>query len=352
MEQGVEAYSCSVDSEPEPLEQAAQEEISLDFFSAGDGPEARQHASSYLRNPAIGWLASSGSLILHGCFAAVLLYHTVPETGIAQQPTQAVSLEVALVSQVEQSEISASDAPTATNSAVAATEGSEVEALAASETVEEVKAEETTAATPELAELPERSESNAGASVISGAGPEADLPVSELETEEFAPKAAPSKKIEKEEPVETPARPKAEDKPAPKPTPKPQAKVAARQPDKGEQRETQQKGGQTSRSSAAQAGKGGRASASAGSIMGYAAQVRARVARNSPSGAGARGTAVVSFGVTSSGGLAYARLSRSSGVSSLDSAAVSAVRRAAPFPKPPAGASSSQLSFSVPFHFR
>ena len=129
MEQGAEAYSCDVDREPEPLEQAAQEEILLDFFSAGDEPEARQPAPSYMRNPAIGWLASSGSLILHACFAAVLLYHTVPETGIAQQPTQAVSLEIALVSQVEQSEISASDAPTATNSAVAATEGSEVEAL-------------------------------------------------------------------------------------------------------------------------------------------------------------------------------------------------------------------------------
>ncbi len=350
MEQGAEAYSCSVDSEPGPLEQAAQEEILLDFLSAGDGPEARQHTSSYMRNPAIGWLASSGSLILHACFAAVLLYHTVSETGVAPQPTQAVSLEIALVSQVEQSEISASNAPTATNSTVAATEGSEVEALAASETVEEVKAQETTAATPELTEPPESSDSDTGASVISGAGPEADLPVSELETEEFAPKAAPPKKNEKEDPAETPAKPKAEDKPAPKP--KPQAKAAARQADKGEQRETLQKGGQTSRSSAAQAGKGGRASASAGSIMGYAAQVRARVARNSPSGAGARGTAVVSFGVTSSGGLAYARLSRSSGVSSLDSAAVSAVRRAAPFPKPPAGASSRQLSFSVPFHFR
>ena len=96
------------------------------------------------------------------------------------------------------------------------------------------------------------------------------------------------------------------------------------------------KGGVTSKSSAGK-GKGGeRASASSGSMLSYAAHVRARVAGNKPSGGGLRGTAVVSFGVTTSGGLAYASVARSSGSSTLDQLAVAAVRGSAPFPTPPA----------------
>jgi protein TonB len=80
--------------------------------------------------------------------------------------------------------------------------------------------------------------------------------------------------------------------------------------------------------------------------------VRAQVARNKPSGTGHRGTALVSFGVSSSGGLSYARLARSSGNAALDRAALAAVRRAAPFGPPPGGAAPGQLRFSVPFYFR
>lgn len=93
----------------------------------------------------------------------------------------------------------------------------------------------------------------------------------------------------------------------------------------------------------------GRASASQGDILSYAALVRARVAANRPSGSGQNGTVVVSFGISSSGGITHVSISRSSGSATLDNAARSAVRSAGPFPPPPNGAG---RSFSVPFHFQ
>jgi len=107
----------------------------------------------------------------------------------------------------------------------------------------------------------------------------------------------------------------------------------------------------------AKAGKGTvseRASASTGSLLTYADQVRARVASNRPSGSNSRpgGTAVVAFGLTSTGGLAYARIARSSGDAVNDGIALAAVRGAAPFPTPPAGASPTQLQFTFPYYFQ
>lgn len=121
---------------------------------------------------------------------------------------------------------------------------------------------------------------------------------------------------------------------------------------KERKRKKAEQGGVTAKSSAAASGSSGRVSASAGSILTYAARVRAQVAGRKPSGAGERGTAIVAFGVTTSGGLSYANISKSSGNSGLDRLAVSAVRGAAPFPQPPAGASASQLRFTIPFHFQ
>jgi TonB family protein len=100
-------------------------------------------------------------------------------------------------------------------------------------------------------------------------------------------------------------------------------------------------------------GKGGeRVSASSGTILSYAAKVRARVAGNRPAGGGLRGTAVVAFGVTPSGGVAYVSVARSSGNCQIDQLVVAAVRGAGPFPAPPAGAAPGQLRFSIPFHFQ
>ena len=93
----------------------------------------------------------------------------------------------------------------------------------------------------------------------------------------------------------------------------------------------------------------GKVSASAGSVRNYAAVVRARVAGRRPAGSGKRGTVVVAFGISRAGGLSYVRLAGSSGDAALDRNVLSAVRSAAPFPTPPAGA---QLQFSMPFYFR
>jgi protein TonB len=125
------------------------------------------------------------------------------------------------------------------------------------------------------------------------------------------------------------------------------------EPKKNEKKAPQRapKGGVTSKASAGKGTGGERASASSGSLLSYAAHVRARVAGNKPSGGGLRGTAFVSFGVTPSGELAYASVARSSGNSTLDQLAIAAVRGAAPFPTPPTGATSAQLRFTIPFYF-
>lgn len=114
----------------------------------------------------------------------------------------------------------------------------------------------------------------------------------------------------------------------------------------------QRRGNSERQGGAGSGGGGGKSQASAGAIAGYASRVRSRILSRSPANAGHRGTTVVSFGVTTSGGLSYARVSRSSGNKALDQRALASVRGASPFPQPPAGARASQLRFSVPFHFR
>lgn len=99
-------------------------------------------------------------------------------------------------------------------------------------------------------------------------------------------------------------------------------------------------------------GNNGRRTASAGAMRSYGALVRARVLANRPGGGAERGRAVISFGIAASGSLRYARVARSSGNAFLDRSSLSAVRRAAPFPRPPRGASSTQLRFSISFTFQ
>jgi protein TonB len=110
-------------------------------------------------------------------------------------------------------------------------------------------------------------------------------------------------------------------------------------------------GGVTARSTAA-AESQAKVSASRGSILSYAAGIRAKVARNKPTGFGRSGEVEISFGVTLKGDLSYANLAQSSGNTRLDEAALEAIRRSAPFGPPPADATPSQLRFSIPFYFR
>lgn len=98
-------------------------------------------------------------------------------------------------------------------------------------------------------------------------------------------------------------------------------------------------------------GAAGKSGASGSAINAYASRVRARILSRRPGSAG-YGTAVVSFGLTTSGGLQYVRIARSSGNRTLDQKALASVRGASPFPAPPSGATASQLRFSIPFQFR
>lgn len=98
-------------------------------------------------------------------------------------------------------------------------------------------------------------------------------------------------------------------------------------------------------------GRGGARAASAGSVRSYGLVVRARILANRPGGTGGHGRAVISFGLSPSGGLRYASVARSSGNRNLDARALRAVRRSAPFPRPPQGATMGQLRFSIAFSF-
>jgi protein TonB len=191
------------------------------------------------------------------------------------------------------------------------------------------------------------------------------------------PEVEPIQESHKAEPVEPDALESATEKPENPEPPKPTEAVAAeapagerskpdeRQKDQSERepvkepvRKVQEKAKHAERAEMSRAataasrgpGKdnGGRATASHGDLVSYAALVRARVASHKPAGNGYRGTAVVSFGVSGGGSVMFASLASSSGSSTLDRAAVAAVRSAGPFPPPP---DHSPRSFSVPFHF-
>lgn len=92
---------------------------------------------------------------------------------------------------------------------------------------------------------------------------------------------------------------------------------------------------------AAQASAAGNAAA-----LNYPGQVMRRIQRVRQARVRARGSAVVAFSIAANGGLASASLARRSGSAELDQAALDHIRRAAPFPAPPAGA---QRNFSFEF---
>jgi len=141
----------------------------------------------------------------------------------------------------------------------------------------------------------------------------------------------------------------------PKVKKKPRKKVEKKKTKPTKKKKTAKRSGNSKRGAGGKSkGAKGRSrfSASAGAIRSYASQVRARVLSRAPRGGSRRGTTVVSFGVSKGGGLRYARVARSSGNPGLDRKALGAVRRAAPFPRPPAGASNRQLAYTISFRFR
>ena len=76
----------------------------------------------------------------------------------------------------------------------------------------------------------------------------------------------------------------------------------------------------------------------------YPGKVMKKISRVPKPRVGKKGTSVVAFTIAPGGGLSALSLARSSGSAKLDQAALRVVRRAAPFPPPPAGA---RRNFSI-----
>lgn len=81
----------------------------------------------------------------------------------------------------------------------------------------------------------------------------------------------------------------------------------------------------------------------------YASKVHGAIARNRKRIAGASGSATVTFAIGPGGAIRAARVSRSSGKTQLDQAALATVRGAGPFPPLPQGAKST---YSIQIYFR
>lgn len=161
-------------------------------------------------------------------------------------------------------------------------------------------------------------------------------PVEDVEIKELAPP------VVKVKPVETKTEPTKREPPKKKTAKK-------KKTEKVTKKKTKKKKSVRRGNSKSGAGGKGKKRASSAAIAAYSGKVRSRVLSRAPRGGAGRGTVTVSFSISSSGGLSSARVSRSSGNPGLDSKALSAVRSASPFPKPPAGA---RRSFSIPFRFR
>lgn len=277
--------------------------------------------------------SSAVSLLLHGSVLAAVLLLSEPEPGAAYLPTEAISIEIvpsdvlesALASPTSDASVSASTAQSdpGTVDNVATTPSEQPEAVQ--------KVEAQIPAEPHNTEVPD-APSRSG-----------DIPIEARDEKPTEPAFEQATAVA--EPAEISPLAAAPPQPAEKTTrAAPQARKSRQPPSK--------KGGVPSRAAKGSAPSRARVSASRGAVINYAAVVRARVASRRPPGPGKRGTVVVTFGVSRSGGLAFASISRSSGDSGLDRTVLSAVRGAAPFPTPPPGASPGQLRFRMPFYFQ
>ena len=296
-------------------------------------PDSGRHGLSRV----FAMLASTAfSLLLHGSvFAAAFLW--IERTpGAIPVSTQAVSIEL-LETQVLEAVTTAADIESAASpSSVQSTPGETVESAAAraspASELRPVEAADRVAATDDAP-------AEAGAIAPRGH----DVLTGTLESDEAAG-------VETASPERSPQKPETPQLKAAKPPPP--AKTA-KLTGPAEPRETKsparKKGAARSRAVKGSTATSGRVSASTGSAVNYAARVRARVAARKPAGGGRRGTVVVAFGVTRSGALSFAGITRSSGDAALDRSVLAAVRGAGPFPPPPPNAG---LRFAMPFYFK
>lgn len=142
-------------------------------------------------------------------------------------------------------------------------------------------------------------------------------------------------------------RPKEIERVAPKPQPnevrqRPRPAPAASQPQQVRGSAEGEKTASQTESSKSRA----RASSQAGNaaVSNYPGLVMRKISRLRRPRVNTRGTATIAFKIAPNGGLSSIRVAKSSGSAELDAAALRLVRRAAPFPRPPAGA---RRSFSI-----
>ncbi|TVS06128.1 MAG: TonB family protein [Rhodobacteraceae bacterium] len=134
-----------------------------------------------------------------------------------------------------------------------------------------------------------------------------------------------------------------------KPRARPDRTARARQP-QGTARQTTERGNPQATTQGRSAGTApARSQTSApgsAAASNYPGEVLRRIHRVPTPRSPGRGSVLVSFSVSNNGGLNAVSVARSSGNASLDRAAVNHIRRAAPFPPPPAGA---KRNFSFEF---
>ncbi|WP_417248149.1 TonB family protein [Celeribacter sp.] len=148
------------------------------------------------------------------------------------------------------------------------------------------------------------------------------------EPEKEAPKPKPKPAPEKE-------KPKVEKKAPPKP--KGNAEANARAGDAS---------GKTEAKAAARGNQGASKQSGNAAASNYPGKVMQKLSRVPRPRVRSKGAAVVTFTLSASGGLASATITKSSGSKELDRAALTVVKRASPFPAPPAGAL-RQFSVSI-----
>ena len=284
-----------------------------------------------------GTVASAlASLLLHGGALAAVFYLIEQKPGAIEAPTEAISIELFASEVLEAVERSASLTATASTSSIQSEAGA----------AENSPATAQPAGRPEPIEPTEQVVAKEAPAVdkLSDSAPRG------LDLLQGADEYAEQSGREKKEPPKNAETSESRSKPVEdRITPSQAAKPAAAAETRKTEGKPSKKGGASSRATKGSAASSGRISASTGSAINYAALVRARVAGRKPPGSGRRGTVVVSFGVSHSGGLSHASVARSSGDAGLDRSVLSAVRSAGPFPAPPPGA---RLQFVMPFYFR
>lgn len=132
------------------------------------------------------------------------------------------------------------------------------------------------------------------------------------------------------------------------------AKPAERKPEpaktaRGNADRNNTRGAETGKRAEAKSSRSGKDTAAAtqagnAAASNYPGQVMRQISRAGKPRVNARGTATISFSISSGGGLAAVIVARSSGSAALDQAAVRLIRQAAPFPRPPVDA---QRQFSI-----